>query len=56
VIRGLIQAESGEFADCQRSLKSALKLDPQNANAKQMMEVVVSLAQAQPSTAVVPTK
>lgn len=53
VIRGLIQAEAGEYSDSQRSLRSALKLDPQNGNANQLMTVVAALSQPAPNTAAV---
>ena len=44
VIRGLIQAEGGEFAQSQRSLRTALKLDPANTNANTLISAIASLA------------
>jgi cytochrome c-type biogenesis protein CcmH/NrfG len=44
VIRGLIQAEGGEFAQSQRSLRTALKLDPNNGNATTLISAIASLA------------
>jgi tetratricopeptide (TPR) repeat protein len=55
VLRGIIQAETGQYADSRRSLLNAQRLDPTNRNAQTLIAVVNQLASPTQATAAAPT-